>query len=311
LSLPTFDTNPEKFPIDVPLVRHLVATQFPRWSHLPIAPVKNGGWDNRTFHLGEQMTVRLPSAAAYAAQVEKEHRWLPRLAPHLPLPIPVPLAKGQPAENYPWPWSIYRWRDGETASTARIADRRQFAAALAQFLIALQKIDATEGPPPGPHNFYRGGPLTVYDDETRQALQKLDGMIDTDAARSVWDDALAAMWRGSPVWVHGDVASGNLLVADGRLSAVIDFGTSGVGDPACDLAIAWTFFTEASRKTFRAALPLDNATWARGRGWTLWKALITLAALPGTNPQVAEDSRRIIDDVIADHRERSSDTPRV
>ena len=309
MSLPTFDTNPEKFPIDVSLVRHLVATRFPSWAHLPIAPVKNGGWDNRTFHLGEQMTVRLPSAAAYALQVEKEHCWLPQLAPCLPLPIPVPLAKGQPAEGYPWPWSIYGWLDGETAATARISDRRQFAEALAQFLIALQGIDTSGGPPPGPHNFYRGGPLTAYDDETRQALRVLDGTIDTDAARAVWEDALAATWYGAPVWVHGDVASGNLLVKNGRLSAVIDFGTSGVGDPACDLAIAWTFFAGESREAFRAALPLDDPTWARGRGWTLWKALITLAALPGTNPQAAQESRRIIDDVIADHRARSGDTP--
>jgi aminoglycoside phosphotransferase (APT) family kinase protein len=310
LSTPAFDTNPEKFPIDIPLVRHLVATQFPEWAHLPIAPVKHGGWDNRTFHLGEQMTVRLPSAAAYAPQVEKEHHWLPRLAPHLPLPIPVPLAKGQPAEDYPWPWSIYRWRDGETATTARVADLPRFAMALAQFLVALQGIDASGGPPPGPHNFYRGGALSVYDDETRQALRVLDGTIDTGAARAVWEAALAATWRGAPVWVHGDVASGNLLVEDGRLSAVIDFGSSAVGDPACDLAIAWTFFAGESRATFRAALPLDDATWARGRGWTLWKALITLAALPDTNPHAAEESRRIIDDVVADHRERSGDTPR-
>ena len=290
----------DKVLIDVSLVSQLVATQFPRWAHLPIRPVELGGWDNRTFHLGEQMTVRLPSAAAYSLQVEKEQHWLPRLAPHLPLPIPVPLAMGQPAVGYPWHWSVYRWFDGEIATIERIADLRQFAIDLAQFLIALYQIDPTGGPPPGPHNFFRGGPLTVYDGETRQAIAALDGTIDTDAATAVWEAALAATWRGSPVWVHGDVAAGNLLIRGGQLSAVIDFGSSGVGDPACDLAIAWTLFTGESREAFRAALPLDDATWARGRGWTLWKALITLAALPGTSSREASTSQRIIEDVLAD-----------
>ena len=273
--------HPEKFPIDAALVRRLVATQFPQWADLPVEPVAFGGWDNRTFHLGDHMTVRLPSAAAYALQVEKEQRWLPRLAPHLPLPIPVPLAMGVPAEDYPWHWSVYRWLDGEIAT---IETHRRSAANSRRrwrdFLVALQRIDATGGPPPGPHNFYRGGPLTVYDGETRQALAALEGRIDTGAAREVWEAALAATWRGQPVWVHGDVASGNLLVRDGVLSAVIDFGSSAVGDPACDLYIAWTFLEGESREAFRAALPLDEATWARGRGWTLWKALITLAAPP-------------------------------
>jgi aminoglycoside phosphotransferase (APT) family kinase protein len=293
--------HPDKFPIDESLVSRLVATQFPEWAHLPIRPVDFGGWDNRTFHLGEQMTVRLPSAAAYVLQVEKEQRWLPQLAPHLPLPIPVPLAMGQPGDGYPWHWSIYRWLEGEIATIEGITDLRQFAVALADFLVALYQIDPTGGPVPGPHNFFRGGPLTVYDGETRQAIAALEGRIDTDAATAVWEEALAATWRGSPVWVHGDVAAGNLLVEQGRLSAVIDFGSSGVGDPACDLAIAWTLFTGESRETFRTALPLDDATWARGRAWTLWKALITLAALPGTDARATSASRRIIDDVLADH----------
>lgn len=292
----------DKVPIDASLVRRLVSTQFPQWAHLPIRPVELGGWDNRTFHLGERMTVRLPSAAAYALQVEKEHHWLPRLAPHLPLPIPVPLAMGQPADGYPWHWSVYRWLDGEVASIECIADLRQFAIDLAEFLVALYRIDATGGPPPGPQNFYRGGSLTVYDDETRQAIAALEGAIDTKAATAVWEAALAATWRGSPVWVHGDVAAGNLLVRDGRLSAVIDFGTSGVGDPACDLAIAWTLLAGESRETFRAALPLDDGTWTRGRGWTLWKALITLAALPDANALAASASRRIADHVLAELR---------
>ncbi len=287
--------------IDVSLVRRLVAGQFPQWADLPIKPVEFDGWDNRTFRLGEDMSVRLPSAETYTMQVEKEHRWLPRLAPLLPLPIPVPLAKGVPGEGYPYPWSVYRWIEGDTATVGRIDDLVEFATALADFLTALRRIDPAGSPPPGQHNFFRGGSLTVYDAETRQAIAALDGRIDTDAAKAVWEAALAAAWHGPPVWFHGDIADGNLLVKNGQLSAVIDFGTSGVGDPSCDWAIAWTLFGGGSRDAFRAALRLDDATWARGRGWTLWKGLITLAEHIDTNPLEAGRARRVLDEVLADH----------
>ncbi|MDG4854741.1 MULTISPECIES: aminoglycoside phosphotransferase family protein [unclassified Mesorhizobium] len=290
-----------KMDIDTALVRRLVDAQFPEWRHLPVKPVAFGGWDNRTFHLGDTMAVRLPSAAPYALQVEKEHRWLRKLAPLLPLPIPEPLAMGEPAAGYPWHWSVYRWIEGETAKTGHIADLRAFAVSLAEFLVALKRIDPTAGPAPGQHNFYRGGPLAVYDGEARQAIAALEGRIDTQAATAVWKAALAAGWHGSPVWFHGDVASGNLLVKDGRLSAVIDFGTSGVGDPSCDLAIAWTLFEGESREAFRARIAVDDATWARGRGWTLWKALITVAGHDANQAEVGRQ-RRVIDEVLADHR---------
>ena len=295
-------SNAEMVTIDVSLVRRLVSTQFPQWADLPIEPVEFGGWDNRTFHLGEHMTVRLPSAAAYSLQVEKEQRWLPRLAPLLPFPIPVPLAMGEPTDDYPWHWSVYRWLDGETAMNAPIADLRQCAIDVAEFLVALQRADAADGPLPGAHNFWRGGPLDVYDGETRQALDTLDGEIDTSTATEVWETALATSWQGAPVWFHGDIAVGNLLLEEGRLSAVIDFGTSGVGDPACDLAIAWTLFEEESREVFRQLLPLDDETWARGRAWTLWKALIVAAGIADTNAREADKAWQIIDEVLADHR---------
>lgn len=297
----------ETLDIDVALVERLIATQFPQWSHLPIRPVEAGGWDNRTFHLGEEMSVRLPSAERYRLQVEKEHRWLPRLAPLLPLSIPVPLAMGVPAQGYPWQWSVYRWLEGQVATVEGIVDLTRFATELGQFLVALQRIDATGGPPPGPHNFYRGGSLTVYDAESRRAIATLDGMIDTEAATRVWEVALNAPWHGPSVWLHGDVAAGNLLVSEGRLCAVIDFGSSGVGDPACDLAIAWTLFGEESREAFRAALPLDNDTWARGRGWALWKALITLAEYRSTDAARASEAQRVIDEVVADHERYAGD----
>jgi aminoglycoside phosphotransferase (APT) family kinase protein len=286
---------------DAALVRRLIAAQFPKWAELPIRPVDVSGWDNHTFRLGDDLSVRLPSAARYAAQVDKEQRWLPGLAAGLPLPIPLPLARGAPDANYPWPWSIYRWLPGDTASPERVRRLDEFANDVAQFLRALERIESTDGPLPGPHNFFRGGPLATYDAETRQALGALEGQLDTAAALSVWETALGSTWSALPVWVHGDMAASNLLVVNGRLSAVIDFGSCGVGDPACDLAIAWTLFQGESRNTFRKALPLDPATWARARGWTLWKALITLVA-SRHDPIQAATARRLIQDLITKHR---------
>jgi aminoglycoside phosphotransferase (APT) family kinase protein len=145
--------------IDAALVAGLIASQFPQWADLSITPAEPNGWDNTTFRLGTDMSVRLPSAARYAAQVEKEHHWLPILAPQLPLPIPVPLAVGVQADGYPWHWSVYRWLAGTPASTAPVEDLTELAMALADFLTSLQRIDPTGGPPPGAHNFFRGGPV--------------------------------------------------------------------------------------------------------------------------------------------------------
>lgn len=294
----------EQIIINETLVHRLVTAQFPQWKDLPIRPVTHSGWDNRTFRLGEHMLVRMPSAEDYALQVEKEQQWLPKLAPELPLPIPVPLGLGAPTNDYPWKWSIYSWLPGETASASRIIDLSDFATDLTHFLTALQHIDATNGPPPGQHSFYRGGSLATYDNETRQAIAALKGKIDTNAAIEIWEAALSTKWINPPVWVHGDISIGNLLVQNGRLSAVIDFGQLTVGDPACDLAITWTFFNGKSRNAFRSALSLDNATWARGRGWALWKALIVCAELTGTNPLEIENSRRVIDEILTDYKQQ-------
>lgn len=288
--------------IDEHLARRLVDGQFPQWANLPIAPVECDGWDNRTFRLGREMTVRLPSGEWYALQVEKEQRWLPILAPRLPLPIPVPVARGAPAAGYPYPWSVYRWLDGRPASEPAIRDPVEFATALAGFLVALGRVDAAGGPAPGRHNFYRGGPLSTYADETVRSIDALGAEIPRDAVLRVWDDATAASWEGDPVWFHGDVAVGNLLVRDGELAAVIDFGTCGVGDPACDTVIAWTLLSGASRDGFRRVLGVDADTWSRGRGWALWKALITLAgALEGDDRAAAALPRHDIERVLADH----------
>jgi aminoglycoside phosphotransferase (APT) family kinase protein len=287
--------------IDVSLARRLVDSQFPQWADLPIAAVEFDGWDNRTFRLGSELTVRLPSGDWYAQQVDKEQRWLPVLAPRLPLPIPVPVAQGEPGSGFPYRWSVYRWLDGELASRARIDDMPGFASALAGFLNALGRADATGGPEPGQHNFFRGGPLATYEEETFQALEALGDEVPRAAAERVWAAAMASSWDRDPVWFHGDVATGNLLVRDGRLAAVLDFGSSGVGDPACDTVIAWTFFSGASRDRFRADLDVDSGTWSRGRGWALWKALISLVGhLENDSPDAAL-ARRDIEQVLADH----------
>ncbi|OJF15174.1 aminoglycoside phosphotransferase family protein [Couchioplanes caeruleus] len=301
--IPDLGPPPQRITVDAEQVRRLISGQFPEPADLPIEPVANGGWDNWTFHLGPNRLVRLPSAAEYALAVDKEHRWLPALAAQLPLPVPAPLAKGKPGAGYPYPWSIYRWLDGEPARVDRIADPVRFALDLAEFLAALQSIDSAGGPQPGIHNWFRGGTLRTYDKKVYDALAELAGHVDAELIREIWARALDARWDGVDRWFHGDIAQGNLLLADGQLAAVIDFGTCGVGDPACDLAIAWTLLTADGRQAFCKRLTVDDATWARGRGWALWK---TLASCPDTfeDPEDAKEfanAQRILGEIFSEY----------
>jgi aminoglycoside phosphotransferase (APT) family kinase protein len=293
----------ERVVIDASLVRSLIASQFPQWKELSIDPVATSGWDNRTFHLGKGMSVRLPSSSEYELQVEKEHQWLPKLAPKLPLLIPIPLAMGNPEYGYPWKWSIYRWLEGETAASAGITDLSEFAIDLADFLKALHKIDTIGGPPAGLHSFFRGGSLSVYDNETRRSITALKNRINVAMATEVWEAAFSITWKNPPVWVHGDISAGNLLVSGGKLSAVIDFGQLVIGDPACDLAINWTLFQGKSRDAFQKAISLDKGTWARARGWTLWKALVVAAGFTDPNNSESKQCWRIIEEIITDHQQ--------
>jgi aminoglycoside phosphotransferase (APT) family kinase protein len=260
---------------DIALVRAIVAGQFPQWSGLEIRPVCVSGWDNRTFHLGDTLLVRLPSAAHYVAQVVKEQRWLPFLAKELPLPIPRPIACGAASNLFPFPWSIYQWLPGETLSSSPDVNQLSFATSLAHFLRALQAISTTDAPHPGPHCFYRGAHLKVYDVETQQAFVALVDDVDVSAASYVWNHALGSPYDEDPVWFHGDIAPGNLLINDGELCAVIDFGCCGVGDPACDVAIAWTDFDADGRASFLNQLGCDANMRSRAMGWALWKAMMT------------------------------------
>ncbi len=285
--------------VDVSLVQRLLTAQFPQWAGLPIEPVRSAGTDNAIYRLGSDMAVRLPRIPASTGQVDKEQQWLPRFAPHLPLAIPTPLAKGVPGEGYPWHWSVYRWLAGENATIERMADPERVARDLAQFITALQRIGSMGGPLSGPHNFFRGVPLAMRDSLTRAAITTLHDTLDASAVTTAWEAALQApIWHDPPVWIHGDLQSGNLLVQQGQLSAVIDFGCLGVGDPACDLIVAWNLFSAETRDIFRAALPVDDATWARGRGWALSVGLIALPYYQNTNPVLAGISRRTIDEVL-------------
>jgi aminoglycoside phosphotransferase (APT) family kinase protein len=288
--------------ITVEVVVALLGEQFPRWAHMPVRRVDLDGNDNTSFRLGDELLVRLPSHERYVLGVEKEHRWLPILAKQLPLPIPRPVATGKPSDGvFPRIWSVYEWLDGEIAGVDPPTDLSAFARDVADFLAALYSIDASGGPPAGEQSFWRGAPLDRYDHQTRKAIADLGNAVPADAATSVWDAALAARYTKRPVWVHGDVAQNNLLVRDGRLCGVIDFGTSAIGDPACDTVLAWTFLTGESRRAFRERLPVDHDTWVRGRGGALWKALITLAWNPDAAPAFTRECERVVADVIAEH----------
>jgi aminoglycoside phosphotransferase (APT) family kinase protein len=300
--MPADKMHSDEIAIGISLVRRLLTAQFPQWADLPLQPVRSAGTDNAIFRLGGDMAVRLPRIEAATEQVEKEQYWLPRLAPYLPLAVPIPLAKGKPGEGYPWHWSVYRWLEGENATVAPVSDLGQAARDLARFIAALHEMDPTGGPLPGPHNFFRGVPLAMRDAETRSAFASLAGMLDTRAMIAAWESTLQApAWDDPPVWIHGDLQPLNLLVHLGRLHAVIDFGGLGVGDPACDLQVAWNFLSADARNVFRATLNVDDALWARGRGWALSVGLIALPYYLDTNPVLAGVARRTIDEVLAEY----------
>lgn len=283
--------------IDTRLVRRLLAAQFPEWAHLAVEPVASSGTVNAIYRLGDDMAVRLPRIEGGVADVERELRHLPRLAPSLPVAIPAPLGKGEPGDGHPWPWYVYRWLDGENPVNGAIGELGLFADDLAAFVTALHRIDPADAPPA-----YRTGPFAPRDADTRDAIAQLHGIIDTDAATAAWDAALRApRWDGPLRWVHADLQPGNLLTAGGRLSAVIDFGCMGLGEPAVDLIPAWSLMDGEARQRFRAALGVDDAAWERGRGWALSIALIELPYYRTRNPVVARIARHVIGEVLADH----------
>ncbi len=282
--------------ISARLVRRLLTAQFPRWAGLPLAPARSAGRDNVIYRLGADLAVRLPRRALGAAHAEREHRWLPLLAPHLPLAVPVPFGRGVPGEGYPWHWSVCRWLPGEIAAVEPVADPGQAAAALAAFVAALRAVD----PAGGPDSEFRGAPLAARDADVRAAVAALHGEFDPALVLAAWQAAVAApAWRGQGVWMHGDLHPANLLVDRGRLSAVLDFGLVAVGDPACDLMAAWTFLPGPARERFRAASAVGEAAWARARGWALDFGLMCAARASG-DPVLGGIGRRTVHEVVAD-----------
>ncbi len=290
----------DEVPTDIGLVRRLLAAQFPQWAGLPVTPVLSAGTDNAIYRLGDDKAVRLPRIHWASGQIAKERAWLPQLAPHLPLELPVQLAVGAPDAVYPYEWGVYRWLAGESAADAPIVSVDEIAVALAHFITALQRFDPSGGPAAVEHQL-RGVPLRLRDAGTRAAIAAMGSLIDATAALRVWEEALRAPeWERPPVWFHGDLLPGNLLVTDGRLSAVIDWGGLGVGDPACDLMCAWGLFSGPSRQMFREALAVDDATWARARGQALSQAIIFIPYYLHTNPVGVARAQRMLREVLAD-----------
>jgi aminoglycoside phosphotransferase (APT) family kinase protein len=276
---------------DVDLVRSLLEAQLPQWANLPIEKVESTGTDNALYRLGSEMVVRMPLRPSATGSIEKEHLWLPLLAPHLPLEVPVPIARGEPTQKFPWPWSVMSWIEGEDATTAKYSSHRA-ATSVARFTAALHSIDLSGGPKPH-GNLGRGVPLVNRDQYTRWAINASGALVDTDAVLTRWEAALKVpAWNGPAVWVHGDVAAGNILFRDGQLVAIIDWGILGVGDPACDLIIAWEIFDADSRDVLRSELGVDDATWERGRGWALSTAIAELSYYQDTNQFMAVRARR-------------------
>ncbi|WP_190014249.1 aminoglycoside phosphotransferase family protein [Streptomyces lucensis] len=283
--------------VDAPLVRRLVARRFPEWAGLPVRRLASSGTENAMFRLGPRLVVRLPRRPGAVPDVVHEQRWLPRLGPLLPVAVPEPLGVGEPDEDFPWPWSVYRWLEGRNPVAGAVEEPRRLAVDLGTFVRSLRRVAPWDGPPG-----HRGGPLRDRDEPTRAAVAELGARVDAAAVTALWERALdAPAHTGAAVWAHGDLSPGNVLVGPGgALRAVIDFGTAGVGDPAADLIVAWNLLPGHARDTFRRTVGADDAEWARGRGWALSVSLIQLPYYWDTNPALAENSRHVITEILAE-----------
>jgi aminoglycoside phosphotransferase (APT) family kinase protein len=279
--------------IDEVLVRELLIEQQPDLADLPLTLMANG-WDNVIFRLGDDFVVQMPRREIVAPQMRNLQRWLPELAPSLPLPISAPVRAGTPGCGYPWPWIVCPWLPGAPALAAPPDDLNAAAVALGEFVRALRQPAPEDAPAP----VYRGGPLVDRDPALRERVAQLGGSIDGTAVLRRWGEYLAVpRWPYAATWLHGDLHSGNILVNGGRVSAVIDFVDLAAGDPACDLLVAWTLFSSEERLVFRDAADVDDATWARGQGWALSWAIAVLAG-SADNPAYADLGRRTLREVL-------------
>lgn len=319
------------------LAKKLIATQFPEYAGLNVTEVEQQGHDNRTYRIGEDMLIRMPTAESYAFKVPKEQKLLPKLAKHLSVAIPTPIKMGVPSYTketlavarkmsgelaqpisigehkripkfdeanvkvskvyYPYAFSIYKWLDGRSANHVTLDEQslENLAFELAKFLKELQAITDVEGPGPGQHNWWRGDHVSVYDSGAREQIAKLADIIDSSSALELWDRACATKWNKVPVWIHGDFAVGNILIKDNKLSGVIDFGGTAMGDPAPDLVISWTYLSGKTRDIFVSEMGLDEDTWLRSRAWALWKATFELCNIADKNSPEALAQKKIIE----------------
>ena len=287
--------------ISVELVKKLIKEQFPQFSHLEIKPVEFMGHDNRTFYLGNQMSIRLPSSGEYASQVEKEWKWLNYLADKLSMPIRKPLFLGKGNSEYPYSFLINQWIDGEELNDNNIDSKNDIAKDLGKFLKTLQSIDSSNGPLAGDHNFFRGGNLKVYETMVLDSTEFLKEVLPKKDIENLWDLAVKSTYEGKPLWIHGDIACGNILIKENRINGIIDFGQLGIGDPACDYVMAWTYFDKSSKDIFLEELQCDINMKNRAMGWALWKALITFD-LANPNGKKSQWAKKCIENIFKDYK---------
>jgi aminoglycoside phosphotransferase (APT) family kinase protein len=286
--------------IDSALVERLLAAQFPHWAGRDVRVVKQSGTDNVTFRVGDELAVRLPRTQAKQGQTEMDLQWMPHLAPHVSLRIPEPLELGRPGEGYPFTWGVYRWLPGAPFDLKSV-DGVQAAEDLAEFVRSLRAVDTTGAPVPDDNPFRRGTPLAPRDAMFREALDQVKDHFDTGLLTAAWEESLTAdTWDGTRHWIHGDLMSGNILVVEGKLSAVIDFGTARAADPAADVLPAWWLFEGDSRRAYREALEIDDTTWLRARGWALSLIVIAIPYYLDRRPGTLPDSKAAVADILSD-----------
>ncbi len=287
--------HPDEVATDVGVVRRLISDQFPQWANLPLSPVASAGTDNALYRLGHELVVRLPKIAWAVPELEIRAHWVPILAPRLSHPVAAPIAIGQPGHDFPWKWSVYPWFEGTNPVVGGLDQPEELAGDLVDFIRSLRSIDPTGGPPAG---FSRGGALSERDEPTRKAIAALDGLIETESVSAAWEEALSvAQSSADEVWLHADLSPGNILLSDGRLSAVLDF-TPGVGLPDCELIVAWNLLPSRGREVLRLGLDVDDDAWTRGGGWALTIALLQLDYYRTSNPPLAANAHHVIAEVL-------------
>lgn len=282
--------------VDDGTVRALLEDQFPNWADRRLLRIADSGTDNAIYRLGDDLGIRLPRIHWAKAQIEKECRWLPTLAADLPTPVPVPLAEGRPGHGYPFPWLVYPWLEGTSLDRATVDNWDVVAEGVAEFVLALQHVSPVGGPPPT----RRGTPMAQYDEAVESGISQLDGVIDVDRARYIWQSAVeAGDWTGDPVWVHGDLLPGNILIGKNRLSGIIDWSGAGVGDPACEAMLAWSLPPDA-RRLYRNILELDDATLARGRGWVVEQTVFYIPYYAKSLPLAVDQATWRLNEALLD-----------